>query len=199
MLALPSFLGSISHYTSGLELKRELNDQFRQKHPDIHPSLTLSQIRSLKQHLLDTALELDIEFSTVAKSYAYFEKLLLCGKIIKLNRKIVGACALILAVKVNDSRHVVISNVLEELCKRLDLRDPQQIIDHEFAVFAALKFSLHLPQHEYLPHFERIFSHLEFDSFQEYLGEKMYQTWSKNARNDKEEFDFKEEKPILLK
>ena len=77
VLALPSFLGSISHYTSGMELKRELNDQFRQKHPEIHPSLTLSQIRSLKQSLLDTALSLDIELSTVAKSYAYFEKLLL--------------------------------------------------------------------------------------------------------------------------
>lgn len=200
VLALPSFLGSISHYISGVELKRELNDQFRQKHPDIHPSLTLSQIRSLKQSLLDTALNLDIELSTVAKSYAYFEKLLLCGKIIKMNRKIVGACSLILAIKVNDSRNVVIADVLEELCRRLHLPDPQQIINHEFAVFAALKFSLHLPQHEYMPHFERIFSHLEFDTFQEYLGERMYHLWSQYGlplRDEDEEG--KEEMPIVQK
>lgn len=201
VLALPSFLGSISHYISRIELKRELNDQFRQKHPDIHPSLTLSQIRSLKQSLLDTALALDIELSTVAKSYAYFEKLLLCGKIIKMNRKIVGACALILAIKVNDSRNVVISDVLDELCGRLHLPDPQQIIYNEFAVFSALKFSLHLPQHEYMPHFDRIFSHLEFDTFQEYLGEKMYRTWKRYAAlsrdDDDDDDENKEEMPIV--
>ena len=198
VLALPSFLGSISHYISGVELKKELNDQFRQKHPDLHPSITLSKIRSLKQNLLDTALTLNIELSTVAKSYAYFEKLLLCGKIIKLNRKIVGACSLLLALKVNDSRNIVVGDVLDELCRRLNLPDPQQIVNNEFAVFAALKFSLHLPQREYLPHFERIFSHLEFDTFQEYLGEKMYQSWSRHALIffREEEFEGKEEMPI---
>ena len=61
-----------------------------------------------------------------------------------MNRKIVGACSLILAIKVNDSRNVMIGR-LEELCRRLHLPEPQQIISHEFAVFAAPKFSLHLP------------------------------------------------------
>lgn len=187
VIALPSLLGSITHYTSQAELKRDLNDQFRQRHPDIHPSLTLSQIRNLKQCLLDTALALDIELSTVAKSYAYFEKLLLAGKVIKMNRRVVGACCLILAVKVNDSRTVHIPDVLEELCVRLHIREQLQIIRHEFSVFAALKFSLHLPQTEYMPHFVRIFGSLEFATFQEYLGERMYHLWSRHVNYGEEE------------
>ena len=182
VIALPSFLGSITHYITQSELKREINDQFRQRHPDIHPSLTLSQIRALKQQLLDVALALNLELSTVAKSYAYFEKLLLAGKVIKNNRRMIGGCCLILAAKVNDSRSLDFGAIRRMLSERLSLRDAHSLIRHEFAVFAALKFTLHLPQSEYMPHFERIIGSLEYDNFQEYLGERMFQVWSRDAR-----------------
>lgn len=182
VIALPSFLGSITHYITPSELKREINDQFRQRHPDIHPSLTLSQIRNLKQQLLDTALVFNLELSTVAKSYAYFEKLLLAGKVIRSNRKIIGGCCLILAAKVNDSRSIDYHALRLALTERIQLRDPTVLVKHEFAVFAALKFTLHLRQQEYMPHFERIIGSLEYDTFQEYLGERMFQVWSRNAR-----------------
>ncbi len=163
-------------------MKREINDQFRQRHPDIHPSLTLSQIRALKQQILDVALELNLELSTVAKSYAFFEKLLLAGRVIKTNRRMIGGCCLILAAKVNDSRILNFSALRRVLAERLLLRDAQSLIRHEFAVFAALKFTLHLPQSEYMPHFERIIGSLEYDNFQEYLGEQMFHVWSRHAR-----------------
>lgn len=182
VIALPSFLGSITHYITQSELKREINDQFRQRHPDIHPSLTLSQIRALKQQLLDVALALNLELSTVAKSYAYFEKLLLDGKVIKTNRRMIGGCCLILATKINDSRTFDYAALRKMLSERLLLRDPQSLLRHEFTVFAALKFSLHLPQSEYMPHFERIIGSLEYDNFQEYLGQQMFRVWSRGAR-----------------
>ncbi|CAH1761489.1 6317_t:CDS:10 [Entrophospora sp. SA101] len=55
------------------------NERFRQLHPEIDPSLTLSQIRKVKAKLLaaTTYESLDLELSTIAKSYAYFEKLIL--------------------------------------------------------------------------------------------------------------------------
>ena len=58
-----------------------------------------------------------------------------------------------------------------------------------------------------MPHFERIFSNLEFDSFQEYLGERMYHTWNRNQtttslrdfeeEEEEEELERKEEMPII--
>lgn len=56
-----------------------------------------------------------------------------------------------------------------------------QILQHELNVFVQLRFDLLLEPHEYLPHFERIFSTLEFSNIQEYLGEKMFHLWKYSA------------------
>lgn len=119
----------------------------------------------------------------MAKSYAYFEKLLLAGKVIKANRRMIGGCCLLLAAKVNDSRSLGYGVLKKLLSERLRLRDPHSLSRCEFAVFAALKFALHLPQSEYMPHFERIIGSLEYDNFQEYLGEQMFRVWSRHARH----------------
>jgi hypothetical protein len=39
---------SVILFVNPKQLKEELNKQFRDKNPDLHPSLTLSKIRSLK-------------------------------------------------------------------------------------------------------------------------------------------------------
>lgn len=78
------------HYTREQELKRELNDQFRAMHPNLQPTITLSHIRSLKQRLLRIALRNDIELSTLAMTFALFEKLVLEGQVAKFNRKLVA-------------------------------------------------------------------------------------------------------------
>ena len=71
-------------------MKKELNDQFRLMHSDLHPSLTLSMIRNLKNKLLQVAIDRSLELCTVAKAYTYFEKLVLKGLVMKQNRKLVG-------------------------------------------------------------------------------------------------------------
>lgn len=52
--------------------------------------------------------------------------------------------------------------------------DSKEIHEHEFAVFADLEFNLYVPKREFMPHFERIFSHLEHKSIQEYLGRSTF-------------------------
>ena len=39
-------------YVRPADLKRELNERFRETHPEIDPSITLSKIRRLKQLLI---------------------------------------------------------------------------------------------------------------------------------------------------
>ena len=54
----------------------------------------------------------------------------------------------------------------------VSLRD---VMDYEFAVFAALDFDVHPPPEEILPHFYRIVSSFNrYSNVQEYLGEKMH-------------------------
>jgi hypothetical protein len=50
----------------------------------------------------------------------------------------------------------------------------EAVREHEFSVFAALQFSLHLSEKEVMPHFGRIIGVLDYSNIQEYLGEKMY-------------------------
>lgn len=90
VIALPGYLGSINHYTRRDELKRELNEQFRLSHPDIDPSLTLSMIRNLKEKLVLVGLEEGLELSSIAMAFTHFERLILSGQVVKLNRRLVA-------------------------------------------------------------------------------------------------------------
>ncbi|CAG8521032.1 5387_t:CDS:10 [Acaulospora colombiana] len=93
VLSLSGLVGSlINHSTRPSDLKRESNELFRKEHPYVDPSLTLSQIRKIKAKLLTASRhdELDLELSTVAKAYAYFEKLILKNLVNKSNRRLIG-------------------------------------------------------------------------------------------------------------
>ncbi|CAG8495780.1 2091_t:CDS:10 [Dentiscutata erythropus] len=171
VLSLSGIIGLMSHSARPSDLKRESNALFRQTHPNIDQSLTLSQIRKVKAKLLAAARheDLDLEISTVAKAYAYFEKLILKKMVNKFNRRLIGAICLVLASKVNDPIGMSYSPLLESLHKHLDVTT-KEITEQEFAVFAALDFELYLPTSEFMPHFERLFTTLDYDSTQDYLG-----------------------------
>ncbi|CAG8500384.1 10957_t:CDS:10 [Diversispora eburnea] len=160
VLSLSGFMGSLMHHnTRPSDLKRESNAIFRQAHPEVDPSLTLSQIRKIKTKLLIASRyeDLDLELSTVAKAYAYFEKLILKGRVTKHNRKLIGAICLLLASKVNEPMGISYSPLLESLHKHLELTT-KEIIEQEFSVFSSLEFELYLPPSEFMPHFDRIFN-----------------------------------------
>jgi hypothetical protein len=180
IVSLSGFMSSIIHYAGEEDIKKELNERFRQMHPYIHPSISLSKIRNLKSSLLKAALSCDLELATVANSYALLEKLILAGHVIKANRRVCGACCLLLSAKLCDYREQDFCDLIKALSSFLELPSAD-VLRAEFSVFVSLSFSIYVPHFEYLPHFERIFSDLEYCNFQEYLGEKMYNLWTKDS------------------
>jgi len=175
IIALPYFMSSIIQYSRPSDLKRELNEQFRSLHPDLDPSLTLTQIRKVKKNIYLAAQEMDLELSSVAKAYVYFERLILKKEVNKYNRKLIGATCLFLATKVNDPKEVSYADLLRVLNKIMDV-SPKEIRENEFNVFVALEFVLYVPLWDIRPHFERLVTSSEFSKvdMSEYIGDKMF-------------------------
>lgn len=76
----PSSLGTLANNNNTMkpsELKRDMNEQFRLNHPEIPPEITLSKIRAIKLHLLEIGKQVDLEVSSVAHAYVFFEKLVI--------------------------------------------------------------------------------------------------------------------------
>ncbi|KAF9936487.1 CDK5 and ABL1 enzyme substrate 1 [Mortierella alpina] len=189
VISLACYMGSVIQYTRPSDLKRELNEHFRQRHPTIDPSITLSKIRKIKTDLLTISEELDLEISTAALAYAYFEKLVLkgswkgkdgssltnesgCSPVTKENRKLIACVCLLLAYKVNEPKRppgefIVL---MKHMSKHMDV-SAKDIKEHEFQVFSLLEFNLYLPRQEFLPHFEQILYRQDYINVQEYLGE----------------------------
>ena len=113
VITLPFFLATIIQPSKPLEIKKELNDHFRETHPHIDPSLTLSKIRGLKSKMLDVALALNLELSSVALAYVYLEKLVIKNVIKKHNRKLIAAICVLLAAKVNDPKELNYKKLLD--------------------------------------------------------------------------------------
>ncbi|RKP08162.1 hypothetical protein THASP1DRAFT_16032 [Thamnocephalis sphaerospora] len=111
--------------------------------------MTLSKIRSLKSRLLNFGIAQDLELSTIALSYVYFEKLVLARMINKANRRLVAGVCLLLAVKVNERKE-----------RRVPQVTAKQLREREFSIYATLGFNLYISPREFMPHLERIFAQL---------------------------------------
>ncbi|KAI8148178.1 cyclin-like protein [Fennellomyces sp. T-0311] len=155
------------------EMKRELNEQFRHAHPEIPLEITLSKIRSIKSHLVEIGKVVDLEVSSVAHAFVYFEKLVIKNVVTKKNRKLIAACCLFLATKVNEAKGSWFEPLFDAIDDELDV-DSKEIREHEFAVFADLEFNLYIRNSEFMPHFERIFQVLEYKSIEDYLGSSAF-------------------------
>lgn len=157
-------------------LKKELNEKFRKMHPNVHPSLTLSQIRNLKGTLLRIATEEGLELVTVARAYAFIEKLILKRVLTKLNRRVVGGCCIILAAKATDTKATNYGKLLDRLSSELAI-SRKELVDLEFPVLASLQFRLQIPEKQFGAHLGRILQSLDYSNLQEYLGERMHVNW----------------------
>ncbi|KAJ2779180.1 18S rRNA pseudouridine methyltransferase [Coemansia javaensis] len=153
---LTEYVGTIFENVRGDDQRQDGADRGHALHPDAAAARpTPEQIRRLKAHMLRVAREQDLELSTAAIGWVYFEKLVVKGCVAKGNRRLVAAVCLLLSLKINEGHADLVSRALQAIQRRFEV-SADDILDHEFSVFAELGFSLWLPQCEFMPHLVRM-------------------------------------------
>ncbi|XP_051554937.1 CDK5 and ABL1 enzyme substrate 1-like isoform X2 [Myxocyprinus asiaticus] len=155
VLIFPSYMTTVIEYVKPSDLKKDMNETFKEKFP--HIRLTLSKIRSLKREIRKLAQEVcGYQESTVAMAFVYFEKLVLLGKLNKQNRKLCASACVLLAAKIGgDLKKHEVKLLIDKLEERFRV-NRRELIAFEFPVLVALEFNLHLPEHEVMPHYRRL-------------------------------------------
>lgn len=166
---------SIILYSNEKQLKENLNEMFREKHPQLPPSLTLSKIRSIKKAALMGAYDLDIEISTTAYAVIYFESLCLKGLVTKFNRRLTMCVCLLLATKFLENYSAAHRERLTRLLNFFDRVweiSRKEVFAAEFAAYVHLGFLLHIPHQHVHEVYTRLLKYVHKSS-REYLRDDM--------------------------
>ncbi|XP_062871901.1 CDK5 and ABL1 enzyme substrate 2 isoform X2 [Trichomycterus rosablanca] len=154
VLIFGSYVTTIIEYVKPSDLKKDMNETFKEKFP--HIKLTLSKIRSLKREMLAMSEECGLQPVTIAMAYVYFEKLVLQGRLNKPNRKLVSAVCVLLAAKISsDLKKLEVKLLIDKLEERFRI-SRLELIPLEFPVLVALEMALYLPESKVMPHYRRL-------------------------------------------
>lgn len=154
VLIFASYMTTVIEYVKPSDLKRDMNETFREKFP--HIKLTLSKIRSLKREMRLVGEDCGLQPLTIAMAFVYFEKLVLQGRLNKQNRKLVSAACILLAAKISsDLKKQEVKHLIDKLedCFRLSRKE---LISFEFIILVSLQMALYLPESKVLPHYRRL-------------------------------------------
>ncbi|EFO27940.2 cyclin domain-containing protein [Loa loa] len=147
------YVSTVMHYQPDSEVKRLVNEAFRSRFPHVHVSF--SKINSIKRELHQIAVACNLEDTTTAHAYVFYEKVLLKGLVCKMNRKLVAGAALLIAAKITDFGSTYISDVVNHLESTLRV-NRKELLRYEIPLCAALSFNLRVPVWQLLPHYQRI-------------------------------------------
>ncbi|CAL8319498.1 unnamed protein product [Merluccius merluccius] len=154
VLIFASYVTTIIEYVKPSDLKKDMNELFKEKFPRI--KLTLSKIRSLKREMRAMGEECSLQPVTIAMAFVYFEKLVLQGRLNKQNRKLVSAACVLLAAKISsDLRKPEVRQLIDKLEERFRI-NRRELIPLEFQVLVALEMGLYLPESKVMPHYRRL-------------------------------------------
>ncbi|XP_066527017.1 CDK5 and ABL1 enzyme substrate 2 [Hoplias malabaricus] len=154
VLIFASYMTTVIEYVKPSDLKKDMNETFKEKFP--HIKLTLSKIRSLKREMRIVGEECGLQTVTIAMAFAYFEKLVLQGRLNKHNRKMVAAACLLLAAKISsDFKKQEVKQLIDKLEERFRI-SRRELIPFEFTVLVALEMALYLPESKVMPHYRRL-------------------------------------------
>eukprot|EP01036_Dinobryon_divergens_P025959 gene25959-34559_t len=173
-------ISSIILYVNKTNLKKSLNEEFRERHPNLPPSLTLSKIRNIKKQVIVLCQSAGIEASTAALAVISFERLCIKGLVTKVNRKLTMAVCLLLAYKFNEFAATPLYHKTLNLMFAFFDRDwdlpKKEVFDAEFGAYVHLGFSLHLPYTHVFYVYSRLLK-LVHDSSKHYLGDEMHESY----------------------
>ncbi|KAM8864291.1 CDK5 and ABL1 enzyme substrate 2 isoform 2-T2 [Spinachia spinachia] len=154
VLIFASYLTTVVEYVKPSDLKKDMNETFKEKFP--HIKLTLSKIRSLKREMRAMSDDCGLQPVTIAMAFVYFEKLVLQGCFNKQNRKLVAAACVLLAAKISsDLRKPDVKQLIDKLEERFRI-SRRELIPLEFPVLVALEMGLYLPESMVMPHYRRL-------------------------------------------
>ena len=124
-------------------LKHDLNQQFREKYPQVQ--ISLSKLRRFKAEMLRMAIENpQLSLSSAVLAQLYFERLALLGHVTKANRDVYAATCCILAIKFNENKDDMpefldLANKFVEEAWGVPARDALEL---EFTAFVQLQCTL---------------------------------------------------------